>query len=114
MTPETLHIYEVGLCGEIKDTYIRLTTFALVSFDHSPAKPDTSLSIIMSESPGSMIQLSGFPVGYFVIKNAASRCVFDINGDNVRDGTEAILYAEKDITMVESESQVIQGVKYGH
>ncbi|KAF5312789.1 hypothetical protein D9619_002811 [Psilocybe cf. subviscida] len=56
----------------------------------------------MTESPGCMIQLSGFPVGYFVIKNAASRCVFDVNGDNAKDGRELILYTEKDKTMVES------------
>jgi hypothetical protein len=57
----------------------------------------------MAEPAGCIIELSGFPVGYFVVKNAASRCVFDVIHDNVKDGTELILYTEKEKTMVESE-----------
>ncbi|KAF9532086.1 hypothetical protein CPB83DRAFT_848316 [Crepidotus variabilis] len=44
----------------------------------------------------------GFPVGYFVIKSVATGKVFDVGGDSIEDGTEILLFPEKEKSLVES------------
>jgi hypothetical protein len=49
------------------------------------------------------IGTSGFPVGYFIIKSAATGKVFDVYLDEIEDGTDIILSPEKEKSLVESE-----------
>jgi len=44
----------------------------------------------------------GFPPGYFVIKSVACDRVLDINGDEIEDGTEVILWVETEKSLVET------------
>ena len=46
---------------------------------------------------------SGFPVGYFIIKSAATGRVFDVYLDEIDDGTGITLSPEKEKSIVESE-----------
>jgi len=48
-------------------------------------------------------QLYGFPEGYFVIRNVANGRLMDVGGDEVEDGTEILLWPEKEKSLVESE-----------
>lgn len=43
----------------------------------------------------------GFPTAYFVIKSVASNWVLDVAGDGIEDGTEIILWPEKDFSLLE-------------
>ena len=54
---------------------------------------------------GTDIDTSGFPVGYFVIKSFATGKVFDVCMDEIEDGTEIILFPEKEKSMVESKDK---------
>ena len=45
----------------------------------------------------------GFPPGYFIIKSVACDRVLDINGDEIEDGTEVILWVETEKSLVESK-----------
>ena len=45
----------------------------------------------------------GFPSGYFVIRSLATGRVLDIELDDVSDGAEAILWPEKETSIVEGE-----------
>ncbi|KIK54187.1 hypothetical protein GYMLUDRAFT_918846 [Collybiopsis luxurians FD-317 M1] len=47
-------------------------------------------------------QSNGFPPGYFVIKSVATGRVLDVGGDQIEDGTEIILWPEKEKSLVES------------
>ena len=44
----------------------------------------------------------GFPLGYFIIRSLATGKVLDVVDDGTADGTELILYNEKDSTLVET------------
>ncbi len=46
----------------------------------------------------------GFPPGYFVIRSVATNRLLDVGGDEVEDGTELLLWAEKESSLVESPS----------
>lgn len=46
----------------------------------------------------------GFPPGYFVIRSAASNRLLDIANDSIEDGTEVLLWPEKESSLVESLS----------
>jgi hypothetical protein len=50
------------------------------------------------------VDISGFPVGYFIIKSAATGRVFDVYLNEIEDGTDIVLSPEKEKSMVESES----------
>ncbi|KAF9229039.1 hypothetical protein BS17DRAFT_770944 [Gyrodon lividus] len=47
-------------------------------------------------------QLSGFPPGYFVIRSVATGRLWDVSLDEVEDGTEIVLWPEKEQSLVES------------
>ncbi|KAI6136433.1 WD40 repeat-like protein [Pisolithus sp. B1] len=47
-------------------------------------------------------QLFGFPPGYFVIRSLATGRVWDVSADAVEDGTEVILWPEKEHSLIES------------
>ena len=61
----------------------------------------------MAQTTDSDIDTSGFPMGYFTIKSAATGRVFDVYLDEIEDGTDIILAPEKEKSMVESESHVL-------
>jgi hypothetical protein len=44
----------------------------------------------------------GFPAGYFIIRSVATNRLLDVTMDNIEDGTEIILWPEKDTSLVES------------
>lgn len=46
----------------------------------------------------------GFPAGYFVIRSVATNRLLDVDSDDVEDGTNIILWPEKDSSLVESKS----------
>ena len=48
-------------------------------------------------------QLSGFPPGYFVIRSVATGRLWDVSLDDVEDGTEIVLWPEKEQSLVESK-----------
>ena len=43
----------------------------------------------------------GFPPGYFVIRSVATNRLLDVKGDSVEDGTEIVLWPEKEGSLVE-------------
>ncbi|KAJ7143827.1 hypothetical protein C8R44DRAFT_758985 [Mycena epipterygia] len=43
----------------------------------------------------------GFPAGYFVIRSVASNRVLDVSMDSIEDGTDVVLWPEKDSALVE-------------
>lgn len=43
----------------------------------------------------------GFPAGYFVLKNTGSDRMLDVDGGSVDDGTEVLLFPEKEKSLVE-------------
>jgi hypothetical protein len=45
---------------------------------------------------------SGFPPGFFIIRSVANLRLLDASQDWVEDGTEIILYQEKEHSLVES------------
>ncbi|KAF8846158.1 WD40 repeat-like protein [Paxillus ammoniavirescens] len=47
-------------------------------------------------------QLSGFPPGYFLIRSVATGRLWDVSLDEVEDGTEIVLWPEKEQSLVES------------
>ncbi|KAL4069807.1 WD40-repeat-containing domain protein [Scleroderma yunnanense] len=53
-------------------------------------------------SMASNVQLFGFPPGYFVIRSLATGRLWDVSGDGVEDGTEVVLWPEKEHSLVES------------
>ena len=57
----------------------------------------------MAQTRDPDIDTLGFPVGYFIIKSAATGRVFDVYLDEIEDGTDIILAPEKEKSMVESE-----------
>lgn len=54
-------------------------------------------------APSLSMTTHGFPPGYFVIKSVACDRVLDINGDEIEDGTEVILWVETEKSLVESK-----------
>lgn len=43
----------------------------------------------------------GFPAGYFVVRSTASDRLLDVSGESVKNGTDIILYPEKEKSLVE-------------
>ncbi|KAI0275304.1 hypothetical protein BC834DRAFT_43047 [Gloeopeniophorella convolvens] len=43
----------------------------------------------------------GFPQGYFILRSVSCRRLLDVSSDSVRDGTQLILWPEKDSSLVE-------------
>lgn len=48
----------------------------------------------------------GFPTGYFIIKSLATSKLLDVASDKVHDGSEIILWPEKETSLVEGKSRV--------
>ncbi|KIM71532.1 hypothetical protein PILCRDRAFT_830279 [Piloderma croceum F 1598] len=48
------------------------------------------------------LQTFGFPTGYFVIRSVATSRLWDVEGDEIKDGTEIALWPEKEKSLVES------------
>jgi hypothetical protein len=48
------------------------------------------------------IQTNGFPPGYFIIRSVATNRLLDVTQDDIEDGTEIILWPEKEMSLVES------------
>ncbi|KIM88977.1 hypothetical protein PILCRDRAFT_3128 [Piloderma croceum F 1598] len=48
------------------------------------------------------LQTFGFPTGYFVIRSVATSRLWDVEGDEIEDGTEIALWPEKEKSLVES------------
>ena len=44
----------------------------------------------------------GFPLGYFVIRSLATGRVLDVDANQISDGTEVVLWEEKEKSLVES------------
>jgi len=47
------------------------------------------------------VQTFGFPPGYFIIRSVASDRLWDVAADDVEDGTEIVLWPEKEKSLVE-------------
>jgi hypothetical protein len=47
-------------------------------------------------------QTNGFPAGYFVIRSLATDRLLDVTQDEIEDGTDIILWPEKETSLVES------------
>jgi len=47
------------------------------------------------------LQTFGFPPGYFIIRSVATQRLWDVEADEVEDGTEIALWPEKDNSLVE-------------
>lgn len=66
----------------------------------NPSSQATTTMIIPNTSD---IELnSGFPAGYFVIQNVATKRLLDVTHDAIEDGTEINLWPEKEKSLVES------------
>jgi len=48
------------------------------------------------------MQTHGFPPGYFIVRSVATNRALDVHGDDIEDGTEIILWSEKETSLVES------------
>lgn len=48
------------------------------------------------------VQTYGFPAGYFVIRSVATNRMLDVVLDDMEDGTEIILWPDKEPSLVES------------
>ncbi|KAJ6611484.1 WD40-repeat-containing domain protein [Mycena sp. CBHHK59/15] len=48
------------------------------------------------------LQTYGFPAGYFVIRSVASNRLLDVTMDDIEDGTDLVLWPEKDSSIVET------------
>jgi hypothetical protein len=49
----------------------------------------------------------GFPPGYFLIRSVANGRVLDVEDNATKDGSEVILWPEKDYSLVESERESV-------
>lgn len=49
------------------------------------------------------VQTHGFPAGYFTIRSISANRLMDVTMDDIEDGTEIILWPEKEKSLVESE-----------
>ncbi|EFI28711.1 hypothetical protein CC1G_13737 [Coprinopsis cinerea okayama7 len=49
-----------------------------------------------------IVERSGFPPGYFVVRSAACERLLDVSGDEIEDGTEIVLWPEKEKSLVET------------
>jgi len=49
------------------------------------------------------IDTFGFPAGYFIIRSVGSNRLLDVTMDDIEDGTEIALWAEKEKSLVESK-----------
>ena len=45
--------------------------------------------------------ISGFPLGYFMIRSLASGRVLDVDSNQLSDNTEVVLWEEKEKSLVE-------------
>ncbi|KAJ7455933.1 hypothetical protein B0H11DRAFT_2066334 [Mycena galericulata] len=48
------------------------------------------------------LQTSGFPTGYFIVRSVASNRLLDVTMDAIEDGTDLVLWPEKDSSIVET------------
>ncbi|KAJ7664936.1 hypothetical protein B0H17DRAFT_1091237 [Mycena rosella] len=48
------------------------------------------------------LETFGFPPGYFIVRSVASNRLFDVSMDGIEDGTEVVLWPEKDTSIVET------------
>ncbi|KAJ3829356.1 hypothetical protein F5880DRAFT_1502385 [Lentinula raphanica] len=55
-----------------------------------------------TESQTKITSTNGFPPGYFIIRSKSTGRLLDIAGDYAEDGTEVILWPEKESSLVES------------
>ena len=49
------------------------------------------------------IDTFGFPAGYFILRSVGSDRLLDVTMDDIEDGTEIALWAEKEKSLVESK-----------
>lgn len=49
------------------------------------------------------VQTFGFPAGYFVILSLATQRLWDVEADEVEDGTDIALWPEKEKSLVEGK-----------
>ncbi len=63
---------------------------------------ETALNMQLTNTPvDADLHTYGFPAGYFIIKNAATDRLLDVQSDLVEDGTPLILYPETESSLVE-------------
>ncbi|KAJ7492080.1 hypothetical protein FB451DRAFT_1216908 [Mycena latifolia] len=48
------------------------------------------------------LETYGFPTGYFIVRSVASNRLLDVTMDAIEDGTELVLWPEKDTSIVET------------
>ncbi|KAJ6601263.1 WD40 repeat-like protein [Mycena vulgaris] len=48
------------------------------------------------------LQTYGFPTGYFIVRSIASNRLLDVTMDSIEDGTDVVLWPEKDTSIVET------------
>lgn len=48
------------------------------------------------------LQTYGFPPGYFIIRSVATERLLDVDQDQVEDGSDLVLWPEKEYSLVES------------
>jgi hypothetical protein len=53
-----------------------------------------------------LLETHGFPAGYFVIRSVASNRLLDVHMDDIEDGTEILLWPEKESSIVESTPSI--------
>lgn len=65
------------------------------------AQPQETTSLTASTMTADS-KTNGFPDGYFIIRSAATKRLLDVTYDEIEDGTELLLFPEKEKSLVES------------
>lgn len=69
------------------------------------ALPPTSMLVKENSEMTAGSLTHGFPEDYFVIKSVSNDLLWDVSTSSVADGTEVILYKEKESSLVASEHE---------
>lgn len=86
----------------------------------SLAAATTSANCLLSSQPVSRslilimtadTETYGFPAGYFIIRSIACNRVLDVTQDDIEDGTEIVLWPEKETSLVESAGVCISSAQ---
>ncbi|KAJ7157164.1 WD40 repeat-like protein [Mycena filopes] len=98
------------MAGSLEDWVVKQTQEARENTTRRSARlQDLSARSRRETMPGTFesddsdqLDTHGFPPGYFIIRSVASNRLLDVTMDDIEDGTEVVLWPEKDTSIVET------------
>lgn len=107
-TRSSIGVFQIVPCIQL-ERYVLCKTLQRSPFRSRAGRaPDLGFFPVgTNQSMATDVQLFGFPPGYFVIRSLATGRLWDVSGDGIEDGTEVVLWPEKEHSLVESERRTV-------